>query len=373
MKKTSIRKLISILAVLGLMCSIHAVPVSADNDWLWGVDEDRITGERYSPLRKRLWYYSMQPDSYDILDSGFGAVEVNVWRIGISVSMKEALTESMQLGEFTLAPEFPKGTRSPYICRVIPQTELLAYYSSYSFADTKMYISADSDLTHCRMIGTDSSAETLPDENNYVIEQSTYGQDKMDDTGAFLELLRALYDDPRFTVNGAVYSCDQTDLMYMNELYAEFADMDAKAEFEAALTALGQTADARIRKDDDGTEYYYYSCSAANAKQMLIRFADDPRIARLLPTIIVDHCEETWEDVSLTHLLLPAHRPGTGDLNGDGETNIGDAVLLSRFNAEDSELDASTLNMDEADLNADGVTDALDLAELLRQLANTTA
>ncbi len=62
--------------------------------------------------------------------------------------------------------------------------------------------------------------------------------------------------------------------------------------------------------------------------------------------------------------------PGNGDLTGDGETNIGDAVALARFNAEDSGLDVSALNMDEADLNADGTVDLLDLAALLRALTD---
>ena len=62
--------------------------------------------------------------------------------------------------------------------------------------------------------------------------------------------------------------------------------------------------------------------------------------------------------------------PGSGDLNGDGAVNIGDAVALARFNAEDAALDTANLSMDEADLNADGTVDLLDLAALLRALTD---
>ena len=59
-----------------------------------------------------------------------------------------------------------------------------------------------------------------------------------------------------------------------------------------------------------------------------------------------------------------------GDFDGNGIVNIADAVLLARFNAEDSGLEPAMLHTDVVDLNADGTVDALDLAQLLRSLAN---
>jgi hypothetical protein len=111
--------------------------------------------------------------------------------------------------------------------------------------------------------------------------------------------------------------------------------------------------------------------NAAQARALADRIAALPGVAYTAITGSMPNSFTQSENLLLR--LAPILHFGSGDLNGDGETNIGDAVLLARFNAEDFELDASTLNMDEADLNADGVTDALDLAELLRQLANTTA
>ncbi len=62
-----------------------------------------------------------------------------------------------------------------------------------------------------------------------------------------------------------------------------------------------------------------------------------------------------------------------GDLNLDCGVNIADAVMPARFAAEDSAAEISAAGMDNADFNADGTVDALDLSALLRQLANTTA
>ena len=60
-----------------------------------------------------------------------------------------------------------------------------------------------------------------------------------------------------------------------------------------------------------------------------------------------------------------------GDLNLDCDINIADAVMLARFAAEDTALDIPAAGMGNADFNADGTVDALDLAAMLRQLANT--
>ena len=59
-----------------------------------------------------------------------------------------------------------------------------------------------------------------------------------------------------------------------------------------------------------------------------------------------------------------------GDVNGDGEVNIADAVLLARLIAEDPELPASILRTKAADLNSDSIVTLTDHAALLRRLAN---
>ena len=62
-----------------------------------------------------------------------------------------------------------------------------------------------------------------------------------------------------------------------------------------------------------------------------------------------------------------------GDLTGDGNVNIADAVMLSRLIAEDTDLDpgiaARASETGCADLNGDGAVTLLDHAALLRRLA----
>lgn len=60
---------------------------------------------------------------------------------------------------------------------------------------------------------------------------------------------------------------------------------------------------------------------------------------------------------------------GTGDLNEDGETTIADAILLSRYVAEDETLSVTEAGIAQADINASGTVDAGDIAALLKQIA----
>lgn len=57
-----------------------------------------------------------------------------------------------------------------------------------------------------------------------------------------------------------------------------------------------------------------------------------------------------------------------GDMNHDNQLLIADAVLLSRFTAEDTSLDLSNLDLDMADVNCDGLIDLLDIVDVLRIL-----
>ncbi len=82
---------------------------------------------------------------------------------------------------------------------------------------------------------------------------------------------------------------------------------------------------------------------------------------------------EDLDDLHYSLALVPLKHIGTGDIDRSGTANIADAVLLARFNAEDAGLDMTKFNAGEADLNADGTVDALDLAALLCQLANIAA
>ena len=67
---------------------------------------------------------------------------------------------------------------------------------------------------------------------------------------------------------------------------------------------------------------------------------------------------------------VSAANAGTGDIDVNGYVNIADAILLARFNAEDSDITVTTEGKGNADLNADGQINADDLSTLLRTLAN---
>jgi len=58
---------------------------------------------------------------------------------------------------------------------------------------------------------------------------------------------------------------------------------------------------------------------------------------------------------------------GAGDLNGNGTTDLSDAVLLARALDDISEL-SITVRL-EADLNGDGALDSQDLTMILQKLA----
>ena len=64
--------------------------------------------------------------------------------------------------------------------------------------------------------------------------------------------------------------------------------------------------------------------------------------------------------------------PVQGDLNGDGRFTIADAVLFSRVLAEQTNIEISALNLDEADMNKDGCMDIDDMQTMLAMLAGKT-
>ena len=72
-----------------------------------------------------------------------------------------------------------------------------------------------------------------------------------------------------------------------------------------------------------------------------------------------------------TLAIFPVCDFGTGDMDENGTANIGDAVLLARYLAEDSAVTQPTPNGKSlADMDGDGTLDSSDLAALLMLLAN---
>lgn len=58
-----------------------------------------------------------------------------------------------------------------------------------------------------------------------------------------------------------------------------------------------------------------------------------------------------------------------GDVNGDSQITVADAVLIARINAEDTSLHLSEMSVIAADANRDGVRDSDDLTDVLRYIA----
>ena len=332
----------------------------------WGGWEN-VPGEGSSPITK-VARYSMPPDSYDILDRGFGCVSMKIRRYGVSVTMTEPLTESVQLGDFTISPQIAAGTApSPYICRIWTQADFCKAWADKS----AMYVLHDSDLTHCWQVRQDRPTELFPDENSYIISQTTSRSGNDDDTESYLLLLDLLEQDPRFTVNGAVYTCVQWYAPYTGQLAVRYSDLTAKRDIETELTALGEDPEQQaVQTDKNNTEYYCYPCSAENAKAVIHEFSDDPRIDRIKAASCVD-CVVGSETFHTAALLLPVNGR-IGDADGDGKITLTDAVnVLKQYNltevlGENGLLTAEQITA--ADIDGDGAVTAKDASYIQKYI-----
>ena len=76
-----------------------------------------------------------------------------------------------------------------------------------------------------------------------------------------------------------------------------------------------------------------------------------------------DDVEECW-----LH-YIPFHHYGSGDIDQNGRLSISDAILLTRYTAENLDEPLKEEALAEADINGDDCIDALDLSELLKLLA----
>ena len=144
------------------------------------------------------------------------------------------------------------------------------------------------------------------------------------------------------------------------------------------ITAETGTADFRAEiAADYGPGAYSTAAGTDTAVWLNIPFAEGAAIAERLsadPQILSAHAglyyPETVEADAAEIALYPVCDFGTGDFNEDGFANIGDAVLLARYLAEDAELKAPTeTGKNLADMDGDGTLDSADLAALLEQLA----
>lgn len=212
--------------------------------------------------------------------------------------------------------------------------------------------------------------------------QNVYVLSAQDDTAAVNRLERAIAADDRVTALGIVYG-SMADPMHFLPYDPTFpvgaseiaiVPEDGAALNPADFADFGKTVYASPAPDYAAQGYLMMQLSGENitqARALADRAAAMPGVAYTVLTGSMPVSFTQSENLLLR--VAPIRHFGSGDLNGDGEMNIGDAVLLARFNAEDTELDTSVLHMEQADLNADGLTDAFDLAEMLSMLASPAA
>ncbi len=91
-------------------------------------------------------------------------------------------------------------------------------------------------------------------------------------------------------------------------------------------------------------------------------------------TVTTDSTGTTTETTVTTGTTTEQQAPKDGDVNGDGEVTIADAVLLVRFVTEDGTLTAEQIRciMDhKPDQNGDGQVTVMDVAVLLKALSES--
>ncbi len=94
-------------------------------------------------------------------------------------------------------------------------------------------------------------------------------------------------------------------------------------------------------------------------KKILNLPSEDPTPSETLQAQV----PETAPTIEPEQTMLP------GDLDANGEVNVIDAVAMARLVGDDPELELSEAGLSSSDYNGDGVTDALDLNDLMKYLA----
>jgi hypothetical protein len=187
----------------------------------------------------------------------------------------------------------------------------------------------------------------------YAVVQVCGGWQAMrEKTGCEEQALLDLLESPESPMEliGALYV---TAYQYGEPGGLDFSLYDESPESRAAIIA-----EYGVRDDLPLDEQY----------ALAERLRTDPRIENACV------CWIFWESAAAEDgalAILPVFDFGTGDLDENGTANIGDAVLLARYLAEDSAITQPTPNgKNLADMDGDGTLDSSDLAALLEMLAN---
>ena len=143
------------------------------------------------------------------------------------------------------------------------------------------------------------------------------------------------------------------------------------------LPKSGEILNAVLRypvgKDGGGNEIMRSVVMDYGSGYPLVSAPDTLTVTIELNTVICGklrlEAEYTGEkpDAEIEVIQAPPAEPG--DLNGSGEIDIADVVYLVRLNAEDKDIELTDEGLAAADVNRDGVTDAVDVRLLLIYLA----
>jgi hypothetical protein len=136
-------------------------------------------------------------------------------------------------------------------------------------------------------------------------------------------------------------------------------------DWDAVSAQAGEPISVYYYDDGRYDVHYHSDLSQAEAAALCDRLEAcvEIREAWLIGSYPVSAAEITYDSAVIEEF----RHFGTGDLNGDGESGLTDAVRLARAAAGTFTLDAEARA--EADLNADGTVDQADLTLMLRMLA----
>ena len=136
-------------------------------------------------------------------------------------------------------------------------------------------------------------------------------------------------------------------------------------DWDAVSAQAGEPISVYYYDDGRYDVHYHSDLSQAEAAALCDRLeaCAEIREAWLIGSYPISAAEITYDSAVIEEF----RHFGTGDLNGDGESGLTDAVRLARAAAGNFTLDAEARA--EADLNADGTVDQADLTLMLRMLA----
>lgn len=210
------------------------------------------------------------------------------------------------------------------------------------------------------LYGTDS--QPVDSEGLYIIDMSS-GEGDM--TG----FISAILADDRFTLEGLACMHYELKTAYKGE------QLVLRIEAEPGCV-LGEDAFAsqeylNLEPEEEGfflaDESIHPSFEEAAALCEKIEARDDVSFAWL----VGDYrgSDDEWNNEECWIRFIPFQHYGSGDLDQNGRLSISDAILLTRYTAENLDEPLKEEAIAEADINGDGFIDALDLSELLKLLA----